>query len=146
MVRRSHATIIADMRILAVDYPLLNIFWTTLWIFIFVAWLMALFSVFADIFRSRDMGGGAKALWILLVIVFPVLGVLVYLIARGEKMTDHAVADARADDEAMRAYIKETTGGGASTADQLAKLADLRDRGAITDNEYEQSKARVLGS
>ena len=133
------------MRTLAVDYPLLNIFWTTLWIFIFIAWLMALFSVLTDVFRSHDMGGFAKAIWILVIIVFPVLGVLIYLLARGGKMADHAVADARASDEAMRAYIQDTAGSGGSTADELAKLADLRDRGAISDSEYEQGKARVLG-
>ena len=132
------------MRILAVDYPLLNIFWTTLWFAILVGWIMALFTVIADVFRSRDMGGVAKGLWILFVIVLPLLGVLVYLIARGGKMADRAAADAVASDQAMRAYIQDaTTSGG--TADELAKLADLRDRGAITEAEYEQGKARVLG-
>jgi Short C-terminal domain/Phospholipase_D-nuclease N-terminal len=132
------------MRIVAVDYPLLNIFWTTLWFAILVGWIMALFTVIADVFRSRDMGGVAKGFWILFIIVLPLLGVLVYLIARGGKMADHAATDAVASDQAMRAYIQDATSSG-STADELAKLADLRDRGAITDAEYEQGKARVLG-
>jgi hypothetical protein len=131
------------MRILAVDYPLLNIFWTTLWFAILIGWIMALFTVLADVFRSRDMGGWAKGLWIIFIIVMPLLGVLIYLIARGGKMADRAVADAAASDQAMRSYIQEVSSSG-STADELAKLADLRDRGAITDAEYEQGKARVL--
>jgi hypothetical protein len=131
------------MRILAVDYPLLNIFWTTLWFAILIGWIMALFTVLADVFRSRDMGGWAKGLWIFFIIVMPLLGVLIYLIARGGRMADRAAADAAASDQAMRSYIQDVTSSG-STADELAKLADLRDRGAITDAEYEQGKARVL--
>ena len=143
MSGRRLTSTIAAMRILAVDYPLLNIFWTTLWFAILVGWIMALFTVIADVFRSRDMGGLAKGLWILFIIVMPLLGVLVYLIARGGKMADRAASDAAASDQAMQAYIRDATSSG-SAADELAKLADLRDRGAITDAEYEQGKARVL--
>jgi len=133
------------MNTLAVDYPLLSLFWTMLWFFLFVVWIMAVFSVLADIFRSHDMGGWAKAIWVLFVIIAPLLGVLIYLIARGDKMTHHAVQDAQAQDAAMRAYIKDaaatTT---ASPADQLSQLAQLRDQGVITDEQFEQGKAKIL--
>jgi len=131
------------MHTLAVDYPLLSLFWTMLWFFLFVVWIMAVFSVLADIFRSHDMSGWAKALWVLLVIIFPILGVLIYLIARGDKMTHHAVQDAKAQDEAMRAYIKDVAST-SSPADQVTQLAQLRDQGVITEEQFEQGKAKIL--
>lgn len=97
-----------------------------------------------DIFRSHDLGGWGKAGWLIFVVVLPFLGVLVYLIARGRKMTDREVRQAQAQDEAFRAYARQTaheTG----TADELTKLADLRDRGVISQAEFEQGKERVLG-
>jgi hypothetical protein len=131
------------MNTLAVDYPLLSLFWTMLWFFLFVVWIMAVFSVLADIFRSHDMGGWAKAFWVLLVIVFPLLGVLIYLIARGDKMTQHAVRDAEAQDAAFRAYVQDAAGGN-SPADQVAQLAKLREQGVITEEQFEQGKAKIL--
>lgn len=128
---------------LAYDYPLLNIFWTMLWIFVFIAWLMTLFSVIADIFASRDMSGWAKALWLLFVVILPLLGVLVYLIARGAKMGEHAMKRARDDETAFRQYVQETAAT-AGPADQLEKLARLRDAGTISPEEYEAAKAKVL--
>src|SRR3954454_19357485 len=131
------------MHTLAVDYPLLSLFWTMLWFFLFVVWIMAVFSVLADIFRSHDMGGWAKAIWVLFVIIAPLLGVLIYLIARGDKMTHHAVQDAQAQDEAMRAYIKDVAST-SSPADQVTQLAQLRDQGVITEEQFEQGKAKIL--
>ena len=98
------------MNTLASDYPLLSLFWTMLWFFLFVVWIFAVFSVLVDIFRSHDMGGWAKALWVLFVIILPLLGVLIYLIARGDKMTQNAVRDAETQDQAMRAYIQDAAG------------------------------------
>ena len=132
------------MNILAYDYPLLGLFWTMLWFFLLVVWIMALFAVFADIFRSHDMGGFAKALWVLFVIILPFLGILVYLIARGDKMTQHAVKNAEEQDAAMRAYIQDAAGSGGSTADQITQLAALRDQGVITEEQFEQGKAKIL--
>jgi ABC-type multidrug transport system fused ATPase/permease subunit len=132
------------MNTLAVDYPLLSLFWTMLWFFLFVVWIFAVFSVLADIFRSHDMGGWAKALWVLLVIIFPLFGVLIYLIARGDKMTQHAVRDAQKQDEYMRAYIQDAAGT-TSPANQVAQLVQLRDQGVITDEQFEQGKAKILG-
>ncbi len=136
------------MTTLAYDYPLLGLFWTMLWFFLFIVWIMAVFSVLIDIFRSHDMGGFAKALWVLFVIILPLLGVLIYLIARGDKMTQHAVRDAEKQDQAMRAYIKDAAdtsgGGGSSTADQVAQLAQLREQGVITEEQFEQGKAKIF--
>jgi Short C-terminal domain/Phospholipase_D-nuclease N-terminal len=129
--------------VLGYDYPLLGVFWTMLEIFLFVIWIWLLIMVFADIFRSHDMGGFAKALWVIFVIFLPFLGVFVYLIARGSKMQEHAVKDAQQQDQAFRAYVQETAGT-ASTADEVAKLADLKASGAISEEEFQAAKAKVL--
>jgi hypothetical protein len=128
---------------LAYSYPLLGVFWTMLWFFLFFIWIWILIVVFADIFRSRDMGGFAKALWVIFVIIVPFLGVLIYLIARGGKMHERAAEDARKHDEQFRAYVQDAAGGGGSV-DELAKLADLRDKGVLTDQEFEAQKAKIL--
>ena len=127
------------------SYPLLGAFWTILEIFLWVLWIWVLIYVFIDIFRSQDLSGWAKALWFLFVLFIPLIGVLVYLIARGDKMHERAVRQAQQQDEAARAYIQQAAGS-PSTADQLTKLADLRDRGVITAEEFEREKAKVLTS
>jgi Tfp pilus assembly protein PilO len=127
------------------SYPLLGAFWTVLEIFLWVLWIWVLIYVFIDIFRSRDLSGWAKALWFLFVLLIPLIGVLVYLIARGDKMHQRAVRDAEQQDEAARRYIQQAAGA-PNTADQLAKLADLRDRGVITADEFERQKAKVLAA
>jgi hypothetical protein len=128
---------------LAYDYPLLGVFWTMLWFFLFVIWLMLLFRVFADIFRSKDMGGFAKTLWVLFVIIVPFLGVLVYVIARGHSMAQRDVESMQAQQEAFDAYVRQTAGTG-STAGELEKLVDLRDRGVITEQEFQAQKTKLL--
>jgi hypothetical protein len=133
------------MTVLAYDYPLLGLFWTTLWLFLWIAWIMVLFRVIFDIFRSHDMGGWAKALWAIFVVVMPFLGVFVYLIARGHSMAERDAANAREQDAAFRSYVQSaaaTSGGGA--AEELTKLAELKDRGVITDAEFESQKAKLL--
>jgi hypothetical protein len=129
---------------LAYDYPLLGVFWTFLIFMLWVVWLIMLFKIFADIFRSHDMGGFAKALWSLFVIFLPFLGVLVYLIARGGSMAQRDIASAQAQQQAFDAYVRQTAGTSGGTADELGKLADLRDRGVITPAEFEQQKAALL--
>ena len=132
---------------LAYSYPLLGVFWSMLWFFLFIVWIWLLIVVFADIFRSHDLGGFAKALWVIFIIILPFLGVFIYLIARGGKMQEHAVQQAKDQDQAMRAYIQDvnaTSGGG--TADQLAKLNDLQHQGVLTDAEFEAQKAKLLAS
>jgi hypothetical protein len=129
---------------LAYDYPLLGVFWTFLWFFIWIAWIMLLFKVIFDIFRSHDLGGWGKALWVIFVIVLPFLGVFVYLIARGHSMRDRDIADAQAQQEAFKTYVQQTAGTGTSTADELAKLAELKNSGVISDAEFEAQKAKIL--
>jgi len=127
------------------SYPLLGAFWTILEIFLWVLWIWILIYVFIDIFRSRDLSGWGKALWFLFVLFIPLIGVLVYLIARGGKMQERAIQDARQQDKEFRAYVQDAAGSG-SSADQLAKLADLRDRGVISPEEFEREKAKVLAT
>ena len=127
------------------SYPLLNIFWTMFEFFLWVIWIWILIWVFIDIFRSSDLSGWAKALWFLFVLLIPLIGVLVYLIARGGSMQERAAKQAQRQDEEARAYIQQAAASSpASTADQLAKLADLRDRGVISAEEFEREKAKVL--
>lgn len=128
---------------LAYTYPLLNIFWTMFLIFAFIVWIWLLIYIFMDIFRSHDMGGFAKALWVIFIIFLPLLGVLVYLIARGGKMHERAARQAQEQQQAFDEYVRKTASGG-TTADELAKLAQLRDKGTITDQEFEAQKAKLL--
>ena len=125
------------------SYPLLGAFWTILEIFLWVLWIWVLIYVFIDIFRSHDLSGWARALWFLFVLFIPLIGVLVYLIARGGKMHERAVQDARQQDREARQYIQEAAGS-QTPAEQLTKLADLRDRGVITADEFEREKAKIL--
>ena len=130
---------------LAYSYPLLGAFLTILWFSLFFIWIWLLVIVFIDIFRSHDMGGFAKALWVLFVIFLPWLGVLVYLIARGGKMHERAVQQAQQQQEAFTGYVQSVVPQ-ESKADQLSKLADLKDRGVISDAEFQTQKSRVLAS
>jgi Phospholipase_D-nuclease N-terminal/Short C-terminal domain len=115
------------------SYPLLDLFLTMMWFFLWVLWIYLLVRVIADIFRSRDIGGWGKAAWLVFVILVPLLGVCVYLIARGGDMAEREVGQAQA-------YSRPAD----SSADTLAKLADLHDRGAISDADYQRSKDKVL--
>jgi ABC-type multidrug transport system fused ATPase/permease subunit len=137
----------AEMILADSSYPLLNLFWSMFIFFLWIIWIWILIMVFIDIFRSHDLGGFAKALWFLFVLFIPLIGVLVYLIARGGKMHERAVQQAQQQDAEARAYIQQTAANApASTADQLAKLADLRDRGVISAEEFEREKAKVLAA
>jgi ABC-type multidrug transport system fused ATPase/permease subunit len=122
-----------------------QVFFSMLWFFVFFIWIWLLISIFADIFRSPDLSGWAKALWTIFVIILPLLGVLVYLIARGHKMQEHAVAQAKAQDEAARQYIQSVSGGSKSAADEIARLADLKAKGVLTEEEFQAAKAKALG-
>ena len=125
------------------SYPLLGAFWTIIEIFLWVLWFWVLITVFIDIFRSSDLSGWGKALWFLFVLIIPLIGVLVYLIVRGGSMHDRMVRQAQQDDQQFREYVQDAAGS-QSPADQLTKLADLRDRGVITNEEFERSKAKIL--
>ena len=125
------------------SYPLLDAFWTILYLFLFFLWLMILFRVIWDIFRSHDLGGWGKAGWLLFILVLPLLGVLVYLIARGGSMHERDARMAHTQDEAFRSWVRHAAGT-PSAADELAKLADLREKGVINDAEFDRAKAKIL--
>jgi type VI protein secretion system component VasK len=122
-----------------------QVFWSMLWFFMFFIWIWLLISLFGDIFRSSDLSGGAKAMWTIFIIILPFLGVLVYLIVRGKSMQDRALKDAASQEAQFKSYVQSvasTSGGGA--ADELAKLADLRDKGVISPAEFDVAKANTL--
>ena len=126
---------------IAEDFGTGQVFLSMMWFFLFFVWIWLLISVFADIFRSQDLGGGSKAFWVIFVIIFPYLGVFVYLIARGGKMHEHAVQQVQAQDAAAREYIRDAT---SSPASELAQLADLKAKGGIDEAEFQRLKAKAL--
>jgi type VI protein secretion system component VasK len=122
-----------------------QVFWSMVWFFLFFIWIWLLIVVFSDIFRSDDLSGWGKALWTIFVIVLPYLGVFVYLIARGNRMSAHAAEAAQQQDEAARQYIRSAAGtAGRSAAEEIGQLADHRDKGVISDAEFQQAKAKAL--
>jgi hypothetical protein len=125
------------------DYPLLSVFLYMLWFFAFVLWLFLLFQVLIDIFRSRDLAGLGKALWTVAVVLFPLVGVLAYLIVRGASMQERTRREADREDRAFRAYVRDAAGGG-SAAEELGRLSELHDRGVLSDDEFEQMKRKIL--
>ena len=131
--------------VFADDFGTGQVFLSMLYFFLFFIWIWLLIVVFSDIFRSHDMGGFAKAMWVIFVIILPYLGVLVYLIARGHKMQEHAVQAAQQQDAAFKQYVQQAAGSSGGTADELARLADLKANGTLTDAEFEQAKAKALG-
>ena len=131
---------------LAADFGTGEVFLSMMWFFLFFIWIWLLIVIFSDIFRSHDLSGWGKALWTLFVIFLPYLGVFVYLIARGHKMQEHAVEQAQQQDAMMKQYIQNATAGGKSSADELASLADLRDNGVLSEEEFQAAKAKALAS
>ncbi|WP_371480864.1 SHOCT domain-containing protein [Kitasatospora sp. NBC_00315] len=132
------------------NYPLLNLFWTMLEFFLWILWFFLLFKIITDIFRSHDMGGWGKAGWTIFVILLPLIGVLVYLIARGGSMHERDLDQAAQADKAFKSYVREAAGpggggaAGGSQVDELAKLADLKNSGALTQEEYQKAKDKLL--
>jgi ABC-type multidrug transport system fused ATPase/permease subunit len=130
---------------LASSYPVLDAFLTILYFFMFFIWIWLLIVVFGDIFRSHDLGGMAKALWVILIIVIPYFGVFIYLIARGGKMHERAAQAAAQQQKAFDSYVRQAAGTpGEDTASQLSKLAELKNQGILTDAEFEAQKAKIL--
>jgi hypothetical protein len=129
--------------LLAAEFGTGQVFWSMVWFFLFFIWIWLLISVFADIFRSDDMGGFAKALWSIGVIVFPYFGVFIYLIARGGSMSERTVAQMQQQEQQTQAYIRDVAS--TSDADELAKLAELHKAGTLDDAEYAAAKAKILG-
>ena len=128
------------------DWGVGQVFWSFLWFTMFFIWIWLLIAVFSDIFRSHDLGGFSKFIWVIFVVVLPYLGVFVYLIARGHKMSEHAAENAKAIDAAQKAYIRDAAGVSASPAEELSRLADLKEKGVIDDAEFARLKAQALSS
>ncbi|HXC85420.1 MAG TPA: SHOCT domain-containing protein [Trebonia sp.] len=125
------------------SYPALSVFWTIVEVFLWVLWFWILIMVLIDLFRSPDLSGFAKAMWFLFVLFIPLIGVLAYLIIRGSSMHERGRQQARQQDEEFRAYVQDAAGS-QSAADELTKLAGLRDHGVITSEEFEREKSKIL--
>jgi ABC-type multidrug transport system fused ATPase/permease subunit len=137
------------MPTLASDWHVGQVFLSMLWFFLFFIFIWLLIVVFADIFRSHDMGGWAKAFWVIGIIIFPFLGILIYLIARGGSMHERSLQQAQRADSEFRQYVQSvspTATAAPSPADELAKLARLKEQGAISDEEFERLKAQTVGA
>jgi hypothetical protein len=128
---------------LAYDYPLLGVFWTLLWFALFFIWIWLLIVIFGDIFRSHDMGGLAKTLWVIFIIFLPFLGILFYLILRGKSMHERQLQSAARQQQQFREYVQDAASP-SGPADELSRLADLKDRGVISDAEFLAQKTKIL--
>jgi hypothetical protein len=129
--------------VVASSYPFLDVFWTILIFFVWVAWFMLLFRVIGDIFRRHDIGGGAKVLWLIFVIILPFLGVFIYLIAESKGMNERSLERAQASRQQFDAYVRETASSGGAAA-EIDKAKQLLDSGAITQAEFDAIKAKAL--
>ncbi|HEY7792709.1 MAG TPA: SHOCT domain-containing protein [Gaiellaceae bacterium] len=129
--------------LVADSWTFLDAFWTMLVFFLWIAWFMLLFRVIADIFRRRDIGGGAKALWLIFVIVLPFLGVFVYLISQNDGIVERQIEQAQAQRAQMDDYVRSVGGGGGAAA-EIEKAKALLDSGAISQSEYDAIKAKAL--
>jgi hypothetical protein len=130
------------------NYPLLNVFFTTMWVFLWVMWFFLLFRVFVDLFRDDSVGGWGKAGWCVFVLVLPFLGVFVYLIARGKGMGKREAKQAEEAEASFRTYVQEAAGSSATTspAGELSRLAELRQHGDITEEEFQRAKDHILAA
>jgi Short C-terminal domain/Phospholipase_D-nuclease N-terminal len=125
------------------NFGLWEVLVSTFWFMLLFAWIWLLIAILSDIFRDHELSGGAKALWTLFLVFLPWLGALIYLISRGKSMNDRNVVAAKERDAQMRAYVQDAAGT-SSTADELRKLNELRDSGAISAEDFEKAKAKVL--
>ena len=123
-----------------------QVLWSMIWFTLFFIWIWILITVFADIFRSHDLGGFAKTIWIIFVIVLPYLGVFVYLIARGKGMQERNIKAISAQQQAQAAYIQSVAGTAPSASEEIARLSELRDKGAISEEEFQAAKAKALSA
>lgn len=129
------------------DYPVLNAFWTICMVFLWVLWLYLLFKVIGDVLRSEDLGGWAKSGWMLLVLLLPFVGILAYVVARGRGMSARETERAERQQQAFRAYVREAAAPpaeGGTAAEQLAKLAELKEHGDLSEEEFRKAKVKIL--
>jgi hypothetical protein len=128
--------------VMAADYPFMDVLWSMIIFFFFVIWIWIVITVLTDVFRRHDIGGWAKAAWVIFVVILPWLGVLIYLIAQHDGMQERSVKQAQAQRREFDDYVRETAGGG--SAAEVAKAKELLDSGAITQQEFETLKAKAL--
>jgi hypothetical protein len=129
--------------VIAADYPFMDVLWTMLIFFFWVIWIWIVITVLIDVFRRHDIGGFAKALWVIFVIILPWLGVLIYLIVEHDGMRERSVRQARAERQQFDEYVRDAAGGGGSAA-EIARAKELLDAGTITPEEFEALKAKAL--
>ncbi|NUU20296.1 MAG: SHOCT domain-containing protein [Streptomycetaceae bacterium] len=127
------------------DYPLLDAFLTMMWFFLWILWFVMLFRVIGDIFRDDSLSGWGKTGWLVFVVILPFLGVFVYVIARGRGMGERDMRQARRSEQEFRAYVKDAAGS-RSTTDELARLAELKNHGDITAEDYQRAKDKILAA
>jgi ABC-type multidrug transport system fused ATPase/permease subunit len=127
---------------IAADYPFLDVLWTMIIFFCWVIWIWIVITVLIDVFRRDDIGGFAKAMWVVFVIILPFLGVLIYLIAQHDGMRERSMQQARAQRQQFDEYVRDAAGG---SAGEIAKAKELLDSGAITQQEFDALKAKALG-
>ena len=130
--------------LLAADYPFLDVFWTMLVFFLWVAWFWLLFAVWTDLFRRTDVSGWGKALWLVFTILLPFLGVFVYLIVEHDGMTQRNIERASAQRAQLDDYVRQTAGTGGGAAAEIEKAKQLLESGAISQSEYEALKQKAL--
>jgi Short C-terminal domain/Phospholipase_D-nuclease N-terminal len=133
--------------LIAADYPFLDVLWTIVIFFVWVAWLMILFRLLGDIFRRHDISGWGKAAWLVFLIVLPFLGVLIYLIAHHDDMANRNVEEAKVSQARFDDYVRSVAGDGGTggPAAEIEKAKQLLDSGAIDQAEFERLKAKALG-
>ena len=132
--------------VLAADYPFMDVLWTLIIFFAWVAWIWMLIVIFTDVFRRRDIGGWAKAAWVVFMIVLPFIGVLAYLIAQHDGMAQRQADAMSQAQQQTDEYIRSVATNGGGAADQSAKGKELLDSGAISQAEFDSLKARALGA
>ena len=130
--------------LVAADYPFLDVLWTMFIFFLWIIWFWLLFTVFVDVFRRHDIGGGKKTLWLIFVILVPFLGVFIYIITQNDGMTQRNLDRAKAQQQQFDQYVRETAGGGGDPATQIANAKQLLDQGAITQAEFDAIKQKAL--
>ena len=129
--------------VIAADYPFMDVLWSMIIFFFWVIWIWIVITVLIDVFRRHDIGGFAKAAWVIFVVILPWLGVLIYLIAEHDGMRERSIKQAQSQQQAFDDYVRDTAGGGAAA--DIAKAKELLDSGAITQAEFEALKAKALG-
>jgi Phospholipase_D-nuclease N-terminal/Short C-terminal domain len=130
--------------VIAADYPFMDVLWSMIIFFAWVAWIWILITILTDVFRRHDIGGGTKALWTIFLVVIPFLGVLVYLVAQHDGMAERQQKDVQAQQQQFDSYVRQAAGTGGGAASEIEKAKALLDSGAITQSEFDTLKAKAV--